>query len=1604
MPKSVEVPDFGVIEFPDEMDEAQIGSAIRQSVYKLPPLPEMAEYDQNTYRDRRFISENNLKTAAEDFNAKAIAFDKMASDIKSGAATTDEDTVSEAVKALKFAEARKQMATRDWEGVQKDPAPLGASFQASVAQGGLYTGAAAVDALTPNTDSSEVENAKQKLKMWQDAPNGSEKDRMVQQWQGYLDQALSTQAQNRPANQSREETRATMRQTAGELAGAASQAFQSADINPAAPNTAAQVGRGAGAVAALSPTFLLGGASLPAAVMQIGGETYERAYTQKEEELKAQGADESEIHSAAQDFATVETIKAAPAFAAYMVGGKLASGVVGRMLPEGSRALRGFAGAAAGTAANVATGGIIRKFEGKNFAPTVEQLTQDILFGIAHGVGEARRAPERPVEAEQIKSEETLPEAPAPTANETPLPAPESRPEAPQQARETTDSARDALAPAAEAGPRIEGAAEGVGRPVPEGEGITGAAEPVPAEAPRNLGPGAANIEEFGPQKTVAAYNDAVDKQRAERGLEPLMSEARKSSQTTWEQAEKKIEADPNFASELVNSIQDGKKSSVSDVEQDALLWRMIDLQNKKADAEIRAIDDKTYSPEERAEFAAQATELEGQLQRTEEANRKAGTSSARALNIRRQIANEDFTLAGMLRKGELSKGEKLTAPEIQKIQAQAEGIQGAEKAFQERTAKLEEETAGVGVDAAIKSIEAEAAKSPDFTPEVRSIADRIIDRLDRAAESAIRRLRGKFAQLGSAPDPTIIADLVIIGSAKVGKGFVKFGKWAAEMVRTFGDEVKPYLQDVWKQVDSSIDDVISRSTPDKAKRAKVKEAVAGTKTADAAEAISETLKERLKAGESIKDMRSMVQRLAENFVRGGVKGRDALVDRVHEVLKESDPGITRRQTMDLISGYGDFKALNKDAVKAEVRDIRGQLQQLAKLEDIESKLPLQKTGVERRAPSDEERRLIQQVNEAKKKFGVVVTDPETQLKSALDAIETRLENQIKDITSQIESGEKPRGRTPAPTNDRIDQLRALRDRVRGTLEDLRGKPELTIEQRTQIARRGLEAQISELERSIQRGGPAGIKRQRVSTPELEAMRARRDALRAELDELRTVDDTVSEERKFDAAMKAADALEKRLATGDLSTRGKKQGPDSEIVAEAKERLAGLRQEMQERRKALKPKLSPEQIAIKALKTRLEKRNAELAELIAKGDFSPRPKKPPVDISKDPEAVKLKAQAEQLRSDFTKQKFQWERDNWSKGRRAWENTKSVADATANIATSWDLSALRQGIIAATRRPITAIKNIGTMLRSFASERVARESEAELATRPNAELYKKSGLALSPLDETSFTRAEENLGSQLAEKVPLVRGSNRAFKTFLNRMRADSFDAIIGMKDAPTPAEASAVANFVNIATGRGNFGKFEAAVPFLGRAYWSPRLLLSRIQFLVGQPLWGGTGWSRKVIAKEYGKYLAGMAALYTLASLMGASVGTDPRSPDFGKIRIGNTRIDPLGGMAQVMTLAGRLATGKTKNASGEVKKANFGDVLGSFNRSKLSPSIGTLWDIVSRKQYGGRPTTIGSVARNFFVPLSLRDLPDDVKKEGLEKALGIWLLNLFGISAKAY
>lgn len=313
---------------------------------------------------------------------------------------------------------------------------------------------------------------------------------------------------------------------------------------------------------------------------------------------------------------------------------------------------------------------------------------------------------------------------------------------------------------------------------------------------------------------------------------------------------------------------------------------------------------------------------------------------------------------------------------------------------------------------------------------------------------------------------------------------------------------------------------------------------------------ISRQIRVKINGGDE--NIGSEVTALARSFIAKGVIDPNELVDKVHEILKQSIPEITRSETMDAISGYGKYKQLSKNEIDIKLRDLKGQMQNLGKLEDMQQGQAPLKSGVERPKMSDEQRRLVQQVNEAKKKGGYDVKDPETQLKSALDSIKTHLKNQIADLEKQIATKEKiVREKGVSPSDAETVKLKAQRDALKVQFDEIFGKKALTDSQRISMANKLLDKQISTLESDLKEGKlyPDKKPSTTVSTPELELKRTKLDELKAQREELRDIaNPKLSPEEKSLASYKARTMakiaeLQAKIDNGDFSKVTKEQKP-----------------------------------------------------------------------------------------------------------------------------------------------------------------------------------------------------------------------------------------------------------------------------------------------------------------------------------------------------------------------------------------------------------------------------------------------------------------------------
>lgn len=933
-------------------------------------------------------------------------------------------------------------------------------------------------------------------------------------------------------------------------------------------------------------------------------------------------------------------------------------------------------------------------------------------------------------------------------------------------------------------------------------------------ESPELVSMGGATPLEFQktPQTPTGIKNAQVDSERAKRGLPPVIQPARRTFGKVWDEAMAQIDRDPGYPDRLISDLRD-KPRALTDLEDATLLHRQIDLQNEygKATRDLaQAFDDGRLDAVQNEK--ARVNALSDQLLDLYNVGKRVGTETGRGLAARKMMAYEDFTLAKMeLEKRAVNDGKPLTDSQRAEVIRLNKRIEETQKSYDDYVSKTQTRDAERAIKDALEEVERKSRQQPVVEPHVKIISDKIKVYFDRRGDAALKRLQGKLFTIS----PQVLADLTDLGVSRILSGAAEFTGWSAKMVEALGDKVKPHLQTVWDSSQRALNAHVEKVAGIKSD--KVKQAVKGTPIVEQITIAKDSITEKVNAGER-NAIAPMAQKLARLFVEQGIKGRDALIDAVHGILKEADPTFTRRETMDAISGYGDFKQLTKDQISKELRDLKGQMQQVAKLEDMQAGRPPLKTGVERRIPSPEESRLIKLVNEAKNKFQIPIDNPNTQLKSSLDTLKTRLRN----------------------------------------------------------------------------------------------------------------------------------------------------------------------------------------------------RTIELRDKLARGDFEKNPKR----------IIQMDAEANRLHLEAAKAKLDWYtalmKDRLAKRSipvKIFAGIGEVLNTSRAILTSMDFSAvLRQGGFVALSHPVRAAKSFPAMFRAFASEAGQHAVNQQIIARKNYPLYNQGKLFLSE-HGNKLSQMEEAYMSRWADKIPLVAGSQRAYVTFLNKLRADSFDAMansLARGKELTPVEVNAIANFVNVATGRGNVGMKENALVGLNTVFFAPRYVASRFQLLAGQPLYRGTARTRVAVAKEYGRFLVGVAVVYALAMLDGAEVEQDPRSADFGKLRYGNTRLDPMAGLLQNTVLLSRLGSGETKASSGKVvpirgPKVPFGsgnsaDVIARFLRSKLSPAIGTGLNILTGKDVVGQPVTPASTAQNLLVPLSMQDIYAAMIEQGVPRGTAMAVLSIFGMGLQNY
>ena len=381
-----------------------------------------------------------------------------------------------------------------------------------------------------------------------------------------------------------------------------------------------------------------------------------------------------------------------------------------------------------------------------------------------------------------------------------------------------------------------------------------------------------------------------------------------------------------------------------------------------------------------------------------------------------------------------------------------------------------------------------------------------------------------------------------------------------------------------------------------------------------------------------------------------------------------------------------------------------------------------------------------------------------------------------------------------------------------------------------------------------------------------------------------------------------------------------------------------------------------------------------------------------------------------------------------------------------IKASLDLSAmLRQGALVGGAHPKIAAKAFGKQFEGWKSKQGYDDVMEDLANSHNASWHEEGGLAVTD----TLTKSEEQFTGHFVEKMNLhnlpgvagrvgqkisdarigpvpigkaldlgdaVAASSRAYSALLNYMRVHVFDTVWdNLPDsAKTTERAKALSGLINASTGRGALpARLGSNNKILNTIFFAPRYVVSRPEFVYRA---GKLAVTDKYLRGEALKQLTGyFAATGTLMALgvaayeasdgkAGWQVDMNPKSGNFGNMKIGPVSFDPWGGFSQIAKLAIQASTaekysgnsGANRDLSRFLKYGPAKEPVGRFARGKLSPAASLYTSLQSGRDFDGNKISTDPIGllSDLAEPLSFSEM----RKAWLEYDLKTALMTLPG------
>ena len=439
----------------------------------------------------------------------------------------------------------------------------------------------------------------------------------------------------------------------------------------------------------------------------------------------------------------------------------------------------------------------------------------------------------------------------------------------------------------------------------------------------------------------------------------------------------------------------------------------------------------------------------------------------------------------------------------------------------------------------------------------------------------------------------------------------------------------------------------------------------------------------------------------------------------------------------------------------------------------------------------------------------------------------------------------------------------------------------------------------------------------------------------------------------------------------------------------------------------------------------------------------------------DQELRDIQVQKQLVYDKYEEEFYKGELEARPKWRKRLDNVLALWDASKSAVSGIDMSApLRQGLfLVLSESPIKTFNAFKFMFEATFSNitdeaAVGKKYDdwmASVKSSPNYQIMKASGLYLA--DQTTKGRAAEDaFANNLIHYIPflekpvmgyslhLYKRSEIAYNAFLNYMRYSVFmDTVesLGALDNPItfqthPEEFKAIAEGINISTGRPHLGNADAAAGIFNKVLFSVRLVLSRFIFLF-TPVRAAflPPASRKIELIRFGRAMSSLAAIMAMMALYynnddddETSVELDPRGKFLNVNLNENSSFNLTAGLSQWASFLSKLLSGKYKKAStGEVRRLGESvydpdalDVIAQFVAGKAAPTPRLLLEYAMAKpnpeEEGKMITSFGedynlySALGGLAVPLIIPEAIRAKEKNQILTAMGLTTAAFFGVT----